>query len=207
MLAPPATRLVPYRQEAEPPHRAAIVRVETGLEGLSDDELQVLGHLIEAADLINPVFRHQCDARTSGLRRLVLQLIETAEGPVLQKLEDYRAILELQNAPFASIPPKNHLLDVSPEDLHLLARLAGPSVEHDLHAYLDLLTRGETPSDKANFYPPDLTDAEFDSLGAARSLPNSSVVRDSDRNPAGRPERGALSRRPAAGAGPPAGGA
>ncbi len=183
MLAPAAIRLVPYRQEAEPPHRAAIVRVETGLEGLSDDELQVLGHLIEAADLINPVFRHQCDARTSGLRRLVLQLIETAEGSVLQKLEDYRAILELQNAPFASIPPKNHLLDVSPEDLHLLARLAGPSVEHDLHAYLDLLTRGETPSDKVNFYPPDLTDAEFDSLGAARSLPNSSVVRDSNGTP------------------------
>jgi hypothetical protein len=178
MPIPAAVRLVPYKQEAEPPRRAAIVSVETPLEGLSDDDLQVLGHLIEAADLINPVFRHQCDARTSGLRRLVLQLIETAEGPVLQKLEDYRAILELQNGPFASIPPKNHLLDVSPEDLHLLARLAGPTVEHELQKQLDLLTRGETASDKANLYPPDLTDAEFDSLGAGRSLPNSSVVRD-----------------------------
>ncbi len=183
MPASPAVRLVPYQQDAEPPHRAAIVRVETALDGLSDDELQVLGHLIEAADLINPVYRHQCDARTSGLRRLVLQLIETAEGPVLQKLEDYRAILELQNAPFASIPPKNHLLEVSPDDLRLLARLAGPSAEHDLQTYLDLLTRGETPSDKVNFYPPDLTDAEFDALGAGRSTPNSSVVRDSDGTP------------------------
>jgi hypothetical protein len=180
MPASPAVRLVPYQQDAEPPHRAAIVRVETALEGLSDDEVQVLGHLIEAADLINPVYRHQCDGRTSGLRRLVLQLIETAEGPVLQKLEDYRAILELQNAPFASIPPKNHLLDVSPDDLRLLARLAGPFVELELGTYLDLLTRGETPSDKVNFYPPDLTDAEFDALGAGRSLPNSSVVRDSN---------------------------
>ena len=207
MLASPAIRLVPYQQEAEPPHQAAIVRVETALEGLSDDELQVLGHLIEAADLINPIFRHQCDARTSGLRRLVLQLIETAEGPVLQKLEDYRAILELQNAPFASIPPKNHLLDVSPDDLRLLARLAGPSVEHELQEYLDLLTRGETPSDKANFYPPDLTDAEFDALG--RSPQPAELLRSPrlQRNAAGRPERGALSRRLAAGAGPPAGSA
>ncbi len=183
MLASPAVRRVPYQQEGEPPHQAAIVRVETPLEGLSDDDLQVLGHLIEAADSINPVFRHQCDARTSGFRRLVLQLIETAEGQVLQKLEDYRAILELQNAPFASIPPKNHLLDVSPDDLHLLARLAGPAAERALQEYLGLLTRGETPLDKANLYPPDLTDAEFDALGAGRNVPNSSVVRDSAGNP------------------------
>jgi hypothetical protein len=88
MLSSPAVRLVPYQQEGEPPCRAAVVRVETALEGISDEELQVLGHLIEAADLINPIFRHQCDARTSGLRRLILELIDTAEGSVLQELED-----------------------------------------------------------------------------------------------------------------------
>jgi len=178
MPTPAPNRLIPYRQDGEPPRQAAIVTVEPSLEGLSDEDVQTLGHLIEAADRMNPIFRHQVEGRTRGLQRLVLQLIEAAEGPTRQVLDDYRAILELQNGPFASIPAKNHLLELPAEDLQRLAHFAGPQTEHDLQAHLDLLTRGVTPLDKANLYPEDLTDAEFEALGNDRLRVNSSVVRD-----------------------------
>jgi len=55
------------RQDGEPPRQAAILRVDPSLEGLRNDGLQVLGHLIEAADRMNPIFRHQSEARTASL--------------------------------------------------------------------------------------------------------------------------------------------
>lgn len=165
---PTPTRLIPYRQDGEPPRQAAVVRVEPSLEGMSDDDVQVLGHLIEAADRMNPIFRHQWEARTASLQRLVLELIEAAEGPTRQVLEDYRAILELQNGPHSSIPAKNHLLDLPAEDLRRLAQFSGVQTESDLQSHLDLLTRGVTPLDKANLYPEDLTDVEFEALGNDR---------------------------------------
>jgi len=108
----------------------------------------------------------------------VLELIEAAEGPTRQVLEDYRAILELQNGPHPSIPAKNHLLDLPAEDLRRLAQFAGARTERELQSHLDLLTRGVTPLDKANLYPEDLTDVEFEALGNDRLRVNSSVVRD-----------------------------
>ena len=111
-MTPSPVRLIPYQQEGEPRRQAAIVRGEPSLEGLDEGELQVLGPLMQAANLMNPIFRHQIDGRAESLQRLLLQLIEVAEGPTQQALEDYRAILELQNGPYASIPPKNHLLQL-----------------------------------------------------------------------------------------------
>gem|GEM_PF-4483592 len=40
---------VPYHQVGEAPRRAGISRVDLNLEGLDDDEVQMLGHLVEAA--------------------------------------------------------------------------------------------------------------------------------------------------------------
>ena len=183
MAMPPAA-LIPYQQEGEPPRHAAIIRIEPRLEGLSDSEVQVLGHLTEAADRMNPIFRHQVDSRTAGLRSLLIGLIEAAEGPARQVLEEYRAILELQNGPYASIPPKNHLLQLPVDDLRRLAKFSGPQAEQALESHLAWLTQGVPTPNWGNLYPPDLTDAEFDALGADRLRANSSVVR----GVGGRPE-------------------
>lgn len=170
-------RLIPYQQPGEPPRRAAIVRVEPSLDGLSDDEVQVLGHLTEAADHMNPIFRHQVDARTDELADLLRSLIGPAEGPTRQVLEDYRAIFELQNGPYSSLPPKSHLLQLPIDDLRRLAKSAGPQAERSLESHLDLLTQGAACPPRCNLYPGDLADAEFDALGDARLRVNSSVLR------------------------------
>ena len=74
----------------------------------------------------------------------------------------------MQNSPYASIPPKNHLLQLPLDDLRRLAKFAGPQAERSLEDHLDLLTQAAVPSDKGNLYPQDLTDAEFEALGPDR---------------------------------------
>ena len=182
-MAASPTHLIPYQQEGEPPRQAAILRVEPPLEGLSDNDVQVLGHLTEAADRMNPIFRDQAEAHTPAVQTLLLSLIEAAEGPTRQVLENYRAIFELQNGPYASIPPKNHLLQLPLDDLRRLAKFAGPQAERSLEAHVGLLTQGAVPSDKGNLYPEDLTEAEFEALGADRLRVNSSVVRGAGGRP------------------------
>ncbi len=171
-------RFVPYQQEGEPARKAAIARVEIDLQSVSQDELQVLGHLVEAVDAVNPIFRDQFDPRTAVLRRLVTRLIGVAEGEVRAALRDYRTVLDLQNGPFAGQPHKNHLLTLPRATLQALARKAGDRAPADLEAVGELLTRGQTAPDKANFYPADLTEAEFAALGPEATRVNSSVMRE-----------------------------
>jgi hypothetical protein len=54
---------VPYQQTGEPDRRAALVRVDFPLAGLSDEDIQVLGHLSEAVSLMNPVYRDQFEPK------------------------------------------------------------------------------------------------------------------------------------------------
>jgi len=171
---------IPYQQEGEPARKAGFTQVDLDLSAMSSTDLQIIGHLVDAVNLMNPIFSHQIDVRTAVLRRLMDQLIEVADGETLTRLAHYREILNLQNSPFSTLPRKNHLLDVPPDELKALARQAGADAEKDLEAVGDILTSGfELPS-TANFYPGDISETEYESLGDAASIVNSRVVRDTD---------------------------
>lgn len=175
--------LIPYRQEGEPPRQAAVIRAAFSVDGLSDRELQVLGHLAEAAEAINPVFRDQFEPATARIRRLVRSLIEAAEGEERTALENYATMLDLQNSPYSEMPRKNCLLEIPLGRLRELAERAGAGAVEDLAACGALTTLGFPTPDRANFYPPDFTDEEFERLGEMRSVVNSSVIRDTEGTP------------------------
>jgi len=174
---------VPYRQEGEPEKHAAILRVAFDLDGLSPDEIQVLGHLVEATDAINPVYRDQIEPRTFVVRRLIRRLIAVSRDGEREKLEAYQTVLDLHNNPFASLPRKNHLLDLPQQTVRALASSAGEDAWRDFEEVHSLLFTGQTHSDKANFYPADFAEDEFIGLGAEATRVNSSVVRQSDGRP------------------------
>lgn len=176
-------QLVPYQQDGEPERRATLARVPVDLADISDDNLQVLGHLIEAVEAINPVFRNQFDPRTFRLRRLLGRMAAVADPADAARLEDYRTILDLQNGPFASLPRKNHLLDLPAEKLLGLAQKAGGDAPGELEALADVLTRPVSAPPMANLYPADLSEQEFASLGPLATRVNSSVTR----GPGGKP--------------------
>jgi hypothetical protein len=176
-------RTIPYHQEGEPEKHAAILRVSFKLDGLSQDEIQVLGHLIEATDALNPIFRDQVEPRTFVLRRLIGRLMTVGTEDERQKLEAYRAVLDLHNMPFATLPRKNNLLDLPEHTVRALASSAGEDAWRDYEAVHGLLFAGQALPDRANFYPADLSEDEFTDLGSEATRVNSSVIRLPDGRP------------------------
>lgn len=175
--------LVPYRQEGEPPRQAAVIRAMFATEGLSDRDFQVLGHLAEAAESINPIFRDQFEPATARIRRLVQSLIGAADREERTALENYAVMLDLQNSPYSQMPRKNCLVGLPLERLRELAERAGSGAVEDLSACGALMTLGFPTPDRANFYPPDFSDEEFERLGEMRTTVNSSVLRDAEGTP------------------------
>lgn len=182
MSKPSEIRTVPYRQSDEPPRKAAIVPVEVDLSGFDENQIQILGHLIDACNLINPIFRDQFDPYTEPLRSLLLSISGDVNAEEQKLIEDYLTLLDLQNGPWSLLPRKNHLLDIPRERLAELIGKHFEGTEDELDHMLDLLTKGlETPA-KANFYPEDITEEELTELGDAGKIVNTSVVRDQDRD-------------------------
>lgn len=183
---PPSGALVttvPYRQEGEPEKHAAILRVAFDLDGLSLDEIQVLGHLVEATDAINPIYRNQIEPRTFVVRRLIRRLMAVSRDGEREKLEAYQTVLDLHNNPFASLPRKNNLLDLPEQTVRSLASSAGEEAWRDFEEVHSLLFSGQILPDKVNLYPADFAEDEFAGLGAESTRVNSSVVRDPDGRP------------------------
>jgi len=174
----PTITFVPYKQENEPSRKAAFTQVNVDLSGFSDVDLQIIGHLVEAVNLINPIYCDQFDHRTAALRRLMNALLPAADEAQREALENYTAILNLQNGPYSHLPRKNHLLELSEPELRRLAEQAGGSAVEDLDRVSDLLSSGQTLPATANFYPLGMTDEKFASLGDKANLVNSSVVED-----------------------------
>ncbi|MFH0881850.1 MAG: hypothetical protein V2A56_02610 [bacterium] len=173
-------RTVPYRQSGEPPRKAAIVPVEVDLSRFDDEQIQMLGHLIDASDGMNPIFRDQFDPFTEPLRELLLSLAEGATGEEKRLIDDYLTVLNLQNGPWSLLPRKNHLLEIPYERLAELATGRFSGLPEELESLLSLLTSGQETPAKANFYPPNITEDELKNLGEAGKLVNTSVVRDQE---------------------------
>ena len=172
-------QFVPYQQEGEPARRAGLVRVEVDLAGLSDNDIQILGHLCEAVDCINPIYRDQFESKTSMIRHLVSRLRRVASPEEKVTLDNYRTLLDLQNSPFSHLPRKNHLLGLERSAAEELVKKCNSArVERDFEAAAPFLFDGLTLPDRANFYPEDLSEEGLDSLGDKSKIVNSSVVRD-----------------------------
>ncbi len=169
---------VPYRQSGEAPRRAGIARVDLDLSGLTDDEVQMLGHLIEAAECMNPIFREQFCADTRKLTKLISGLIAVAEGETLVALENYLTMLNLQNSPWSLLPRKNHLLDARRDVIEALAEKAG--LKKEFRRLADYLFEDVPLSDRANFYPEDLSEEILEEGGEEARRVNTSIVVNHD---------------------------
>ena len=169
---------IPYRQDGEPPRRAAITRVDVNLDSLSDNEIQVIGHLVDAAEWMNPIFRDQFDPRTADLCEVVDQLLPLARQDEQKLLQSYKTMLNLQNSPWALLPRKNVLVGIEKPRLEELFKKL-PEGDDEIRAeMLTLMTGALSTPDTANFYPRDISEDEIEQIGDAIKIPNSSVIRD-----------------------------
>ncbi|MEJ2012733.1 MAG: hypothetical protein P8X64_11005 [Anaerolineales bacterium] len=178
MKSLPDVTYVPYQQWDERPERAAIYPISVSMSGLSESEVQLVGHLIEAVEGINPIYRHQFDRRTQPLRQLLQALGEAASGEERQLLENHLTLIDFQNGPFAMLPRKNSLLSIPADRLTELAAAAGEEFVQQLDELRPLLHDHLSLHPTANFYPDDISEAELEQLGETRNLVNSRIVRD-----------------------------
>lgn len=169
---------VPYQQKDETPRRAALARVEFSLDGLSDSDIQVLGHLSEAADLLNPIYRDQFEPKTPTIERLLGRLYQVATGTQKETILNYLTILNLQNSPYSLLPRKNNLLGLTKDEVNeLIKKAGGGSLEADLDVAAPYLFDGLALPDKVGLYPDDMTEAEWDALGDNAQIVNMSFER------------------------------
>ncbi len=180
MGKPAEIRTVPYRQTDEPSRKAAIVPVEVDLSRFDDDEIQLLGHLIDACNGMNPIFRDQFEPLTEPLRELLVRMAGASTAEEKSLLENYLTVLDLQNAPWSLLPRKNHLLEIPRDRLLELASESFAGTPDELDALLAILTTGRETPGKANFYPGEISEEELKSLGESGKLVNTSVVRDQE---------------------------
>lgn len=169
---------VPYQQTNETPRVAAVTRVEFSLDGLSDADLQVLGHLSDAADLINPIYRDQFEPRTPVIERLLVGISGVASSAQKVKIQNHLTILNLQNSPYSLLPRKNHLLGLARDEVAELVKKSGVnSLEADLALAAPFLFDGLALPDKAGLYPDDMTEEEWRALGDEANIVNASFQR------------------------------
>lgn len=116
----PEIKYVPYQQEGEPARRAAITHVEFNTDGLSETDIQILGHLNDAADAMNEIFRDQYESYTVVIHELVRSILPSSEGETQEKLTNYLTLLNLQNSPYALLPRKSHQLNITAGELREL---------------------------------------------------------------------------------------
>ncbi len=169
---------IPYRQDGEPSRKAGIAPVEFSLDGLSDDQVQMLGHLSDAADCMNSIFRDQFSPDTELIQATLEKMLAGAEEPLKTAIENYLAMLCLQNSPWALLPRKNHLLDAERSQLEALADKAG--VRSDFDSIAAYLFEAVELSDRANFYPADMNEDDFEALDGDAKKVNTSIVKNGE---------------------------
>lgn len=171
-------QFVPYQQTGEPDRKAALIRVDFPLTGLTDADIQVLGHMADAVSLINPIYRDQYEPQTPVVRRLLTALLPVADAAQREQIGHYLTILNLQNSPYSLLPRKNHLLGLAEADVRKLVTQTGdPQLSKQFDVVGQFLFGGLSLPDKAGLYPADMTEEEWQALGEQGNIVNAMFER------------------------------
>ncbi len=169
-------KFVPYKQKDEPERRAGIVKVEVPLEGLSENQLQLIGHLNRAADEMNSIFVRQFYRNTPEISTFLRNIRPYLEEDEQKRLDEYYTVLHIQNGPWSSVPKKNHLLQIEYAKVEKAAAQAGDT--EGVQKYKDLFFDEVKLSKKAEFYPEELSEGELEKLGEEGEKVNTLIRRE-----------------------------
>lgn len=175
-------RYVPYTQPGEPRRKAGIVPAHfPPADRLTDRQLELIRHLSAAADVMNDLFRRQFCRDTEKLFSLLRRLQPYLSAETNTAVEEYLTVLTMQNGPWSMLPRKNHLLQADRGELQEAARNAGQEEElRNLERYL--FSAVPMPG-KAEFYPEDLSEEEYQAMDPAAGEVNTALIRDEQGRP------------------------
>ncbi|MCF7947679.1 MAG: hypothetical protein K9M94_03670 [Spirochaetia bacterium] len=154
---------VPYKQKGEPQRHAGIIKVEVPLAELTENQLQLVGHLNRAADEMNHIFVQQCFQDTPQIAAFLQKIRPFLGNDEQQWLDEYNTVLHLQNGPWTDVPRKNHQLQVPYQSVEKAAGQAGES--NRLNRFKSFLFDAEEFPRRVEFYPKEMTEAQLKELG------------------------------------------
>lgn len=169
---------VPYQQKGEPKRRAGIIKVKVPLADLTENQLQLMGHLNRAADEMNHIFVQQCFRDTPQIAVFLQKIRPFLTTEEQKRLDEYNTVLHLQNGPWTDVPRKNHQLQVLYQSVEAAARQAGET--HRLNRFQAYLFDAVEFPKRVEFYPEDMTEAQLQALGPEGTKVNTVVRREQD---------------------------
>lgn len=168
---------ISYQQPDEPSRKAGLIQVGVPIEELSENQVQLVGHLNRAADVMNSVYRRQVWSKTSAM----LDFLETARDflpeELHRRLDEYICIINLQNGPWSFIPRKNHLLDIGEKTMREAAEQA--QRQADFEEFKPFFYGLVPFPEKAGFYPPAFSEDDLQEMDEEARQVNTIIEEDS----------------------------
>lgn len=169
----PEVKEIPYVRTDGKAKKAHIVPVSFSLDGLSEEEILVLGHLSEASNGITPIYAKQNYGKALELFRALESFERFTPFADIQKvLDDYNTLFAIKNSPWNAIDGKGMKFPLSLDQVK--ADGCAP-----LNEFLDLLLNDTPAPPGRNLYPLDATDDELKAV-EVNLHDNTSVIRGSD---------------------------
>ncbi|MBN1502410.1 hypothetical protein JW930_02615 [Candidatus Woesearchaeota archaeon] len=144
------------------------IQIPFGVSGLTQEELVVLSALSEAVDGIAPIFAQQQYDRGCELRDALVDFGSTLEDSGnLTKFGNYMTVFLAASSPWNMFNERIRFpftQDQIPEG-------------HSLHSFADILWGEAMPPQGRGLYPWDMTHQEYEALGPASNIENSTVIR------------------------------
>jgi len=171
---------IPYQQPDEPPREAGLIQVRIPIEDLSENQIQLVGHLNRAVDTMNTLYRHQVWSRTSAMLDFLETVRDFLPEELHRRLDEYICILNLQNGPWAFIPRKNPLLAIGEKTVREAAKQAQRQADFD---EFSPFFYGAVPfPEKAGFYPAAFSEADLQTMDEEARQVNTIVEEDGEGN-------------------------
>jgi len=164
-------QLIPYITSGGKEKNATVVPVNFSLEGLSDEEIQVIIHLSEASNGMTPIYAQQHYDRSLEIYKSLLDFEGILTDPNdKQLLEDYNTLFAARNSPWARVGGEGMCFPISRDKV---------PINHPLREFIELLIHGVQAPEGRGLYPSGITDAELSPL-ENKSRVNSSVIQNQE---------------------------
>ena len=146
---------IPYVRSDGRDKRASVIPVEVSLDGLSEEDIQVIGHLSRASDQMMPIGARQHYDSILGAFSALIDLERTLEDPEARDaMRDYNDIFAGRNSPWSSTDSLGSKFPLSRDQI---------PEGHPILEYLDVLETEKAP-DGRSYYPGDVKKEDVENL-------------------------------------------
>ena len=167
----PKIQELPYIRADGKAKKATVIPVNFSLEGLTDEEILVIGHLSKASDGMTPIFAQQnYDKALDMFGALLVAETRQRDTAVRRALNSYNTLFAAGNSPWEYTSGLGFRFPLHRDSI---------STFHPLAEFIELLMHGFQAPPGRGLYPVGITNPEIDGLEDSLRV-NSSIAQNLD---------------------------